>query len=154
MSLNGFFCTTNSPKPKDSYHYVKWQEKQQIITFKKLKPANVWHFCQTNYWNDRSINRLTIADLIGALYQLVTPVHWSCMMFKTWNIHYQMEMFCFLCQFYTSSAICVETLRSPLEFKNSVGWKMFCSTLWVCKYRTSGKTVTLSGMPFPRDLQE
>lgn len=39
---SGFFCLTNSPKPKDFLlTVINVKEKQHILTFKKLEPANV-----------------------------------------------------------------------------------------------------------------
>ena len=50
-SLNYFFSPTSSPKPKgSSFTVINDKEKQQILTFKKLEPAN-GHFCfKKNCW--------------------------------------------------------------------------------------------------------
>lgn len=46
QSQNSFFFPTNSLKPKDSVFIIaNDEEKQQILTMKQLKPANVWPFC-------------------------------------------------------------------------------------------------------------
>lgn len=46
LSLNNFFCPINSQKRKDfSFTVMNRKEKQQIPTFKKQEPADVWRFC-------------------------------------------------------------------------------------------------------------
>lgn len=43
---NCFFCPTSCPKLTDSScTVINDKHKQQIITFKKLRPGNVWHLC-------------------------------------------------------------------------------------------------------------
>lgn len=45
-SLNNFFCPINSRKRKDfSFTVMNRKEKQQIPTFQKQEPADVWRFC-------------------------------------------------------------------------------------------------------------
>ena len=42
ISLDCFFCPTTTSIPKDSsFTVMNEKEKQQILTFKKLEPANV-----------------------------------------------------------------------------------------------------------------
>ncbi len=42
MSSNVLFCPSNSPKPKDVLFIILHdKEKQQILTFENLEPANV-----------------------------------------------------------------------------------------------------------------
>ena len=49
MSLISLFCLTNSLKPSDIQFSVMYdKEKQQILTFQKLEPEDVWHFCTKN----------------------------------------------------------------------------------------------------------
>lgn len=52
MSSNSLICPTNSP-----ISHV-WQRK--VLSPKKLKPENVWHFCLENDWNDLLIIWLTL----------------------------------------------------------------------------------------------
>lgn len=41
-----FLCPTNIPKTKDSsFTVMNDKEKQHILKFKKLKPANICYFC-------------------------------------------------------------------------------------------------------------
>ncbi len=38
-----------SPKQKDIFFIIMYnKEKQQILTFEKLKPSNIWHLCLKN----------------------------------------------------------------------------------------------------------
>lgn len=39
-----FSCATTSPKPQQCFIYKKEEEKKKILTSKRLKPENVWHF--------------------------------------------------------------------------------------------------------------
>lgn len=52
-------CPTRSPKPKDSsFTLINDKEQQQILTFMKLEPANLWHFCLKNDWNYQNSQQL------------------------------------------------------------------------------------------------
>lgn len=43
--LNSLFDSTNSPKPEHVPFIIIYnQEKQQVLTFEKLIPGDVWHF--------------------------------------------------------------------------------------------------------------
>lgn len=46
------------------------EENQQIVAFKKLKAANVWHFYLTNESNNYLINNIFVHQLTDLLLQL------------------------------------------------------------------------------------
>ena len=57
--LQVLLCPTRSPKSKDSSFTVRNdKEQQQILTFMKLEPANLWHFCLKNDWNYQNSQQL------------------------------------------------------------------------------------------------
>lgn len=41
MTSKSFFCPVSTPKQKDLFTLINDKEKQQILTVKKLEPANI-----------------------------------------------------------------------------------------------------------------
>lgn len=52
MAAIWLFCPTNSPQDSIWYSMILNWEKQEILTFWKLEPANVWYFPIINDLND------------------------------------------------------------------------------------------------------
>lgn len=48
-NLNFFLGPANRPKPNFLLTITNHNDKQQILKFKKLGPANVWYFCLIYY---------------------------------------------------------------------------------------------------------
>lgn len=62
-------------QPKDSsFTNINDKEKHQIFTYKKLQPANVWHFCLRNDWK-YSINGLSVYLGISVPQHFISLCH-------------------------------------------------------------------------------
>lgn len=49
---------TKSPKPRIlCIYYHKLQGKQQILLYKKLEPANAWHFAWKMTWTMKQVSK-------------------------------------------------------------------------------------------------
>ena len=80
----GSFVQEGVQKRKDSsFTVINNKDKQQILTFKRLEPANVWH---ENVWNDQKsyhlsldfrVNRATKTHLIKIKIKVQTAQKWE-----------------------------------------------------------------------------